>query len=860
MSNQKTYQNTLLLIDGNSLVNRAFYAMPPLNNAQGVPTQAVYGFATMLFRAINDYKPRFVAVAFDLPKPTFRHIKYSQYKATRKKMPDELVVQMPILKEMLKNMGICILEKEGYEADDILGTVAKSASEEGVKTYIITGDRDAYQLITNNVSVLITKRGLSDIIEFTPDVLKQEVGLLAEQIIDYKALCGDSSDNIPGVAGVGEKTALGLLNEYITLEGVYSNIEKITGKLKERLVNDKDNAFLSRELATIDVTVPLEYSVCDSSFNLPFSSDVKQFFIENGFKSLLKRDELFESGGQQIVALAVKKEIAKHKISSVEDLKAKLNEVNGGALAVHFGDNISLSFESGVEYEIELAKTLLDIGLDFTSVIGVIKDLLEDEATEKIVFDAKKTLNLLTTFGIEFNNFFDVKLAQYLVDMSLPLEKIGDLLLAYDFDNTAVATGLFDLATELKKQLANQEMTSLYYDIELPLVRVLFNIEKEGFKVDKQKLVKMGEEFSVKIAELSKEIQEIADKEFNVNSPKQLGEVLFEHLKIPYPKKDKKFSTAVEILELLENDYPICSKVLAYRKLAKLNSTYVEGLLRASSASGVVHTEFKQALTTTGRLSSVEPNLQNIPTRDEMGREIRKAFVPKSGDRVLICADYSQIELRLMAHFSGDPIMIEAYKNNEDIHAETAAKVFGVSIDNVDSDMRRSAKAVNFGIIYGISGFGLANQLKVGNFTAKRYIDNYFEKFSGVKAYLDGAVANAKKLGYAKTLFGRRRRIPELLSSNAGLRNFGERAAMNLPLQGTAADIIKIAMIKVSEVLRGTSGKIILQVHDEIIVEVDKFEAEAVSKKVKEVMEKSTELNVPLVVDINIGGSWYEAK
>ncbi|MCL2797183.1 MAG: DNA polymerase I [Firmicutes bacterium] len=915
--------DNFVLIDGNSLLNRAFYALPPLNNKDGVPTQAVYGFTTMLVKAILDYKPKFLAVAFDLPAPTFRHLKYDGYKATRKKMPDELAVQLPILKEMLRIAGIKILEKPGFEADDIIGTMAKincrgdggidgfnAAACKGSQessilsippsprqvTYIITGDRDAFQLIDGCVRVVLTRRGLSEVTEFDEKTLAEEFKLTPAQIIDYKALCGDASDNIPGVPGVGEKTALSLLETYKTLDGVYGGVDGITGKLQEKLLAGKESAYLSFELATIDTAVPLECMPSDCAYPFPFSLQVKRFFIDNGFRSLVKREELFAgeklggqlSGSGQLTVggglLAEDNRRCEVEISSVNTF-CELTEIcrqwtnedelfSVGApqtpssavhhppstVAVHIGESVHISANTEREHVINITHSLIDPGLDYTQVLAALKPPLENPGISKTVFDAKALKKKLIEYGISLNNYFDVKLAQYLVDMSAPLDSVPDLLAAHGIPGGAPAAGLCTLRDILTQKLSDLHMGALYREIELPLVDILHRMEREGFKVDTAKLREFGADFSQRAAKLSNEIQNEAGQPFNVNSPKQLAKVLFEDLKIPYPKKGGSFSTAAEILEQLEGEYPVVKKILAYRSLAKLNSTYVEGLLNVADARGVVHTEFKQTLTTTGRLSSVEPNLQNIPVREEEGRALRAAFIPKNKDSVLICADYSQIELRLMAHLSGDEGMISAFKAGEDIHASTAAGVFGVPLAEVTSKMRREAKAVNFGIIYGISDFGLAKNLGIPVYQAKQYIESYFARFPQVKQYMDASVALAKSRGYAETLFGRIRKIPELFSPNFNMRSFGERVAMNMPLQGSAADIIKIAMNNVDRALVGKKSKLILQVHDELIIDAPEEEAEEVAALLKSCMESAAVLKVPLVADVGVGKNWLLCK
>ncbi len=846
-----------LIIDGNSLANRAFYALPALSNGQGVPTQAVYGFATMLIKAIEEVSPDYIAVAFDLPVPTFRHKRYSLYKATRKKMPEELGVQFPLLKEMLGKMNIRVVEKEGFEADDIIGTMVKHS---GMKSYIITGDKDSLQLIDDDVTVMLTKRGITEIQELNPDSLMREFNFVPSQIIDYKALCGDSSDNIPGVPGVGDKTAQSLIAQYGDLAGVYSHIDEISGKLKDRLVSGRESAELSYELATINTEVPLEISAKDCAYPYPFGNSVKSFFIDMKFKTLIKRAEIFTPEASGIVPEEERRK-PPCEIQSVGSI-GKLTEILSGDVkrfAFNIGESVNFALDNAGEKSVSIVYSLIDDGLDYNAVLSVFKPLLENPEVETIVFDAKALMKTLELSGISLKGYLDVKLMQYLVDMKVNYENLTKFLEAYEISEREPATGLMYICSSLSSELEKLGMHKLYYDVELPLVEVLRNMEKRGFRIDAKILTDFGEDFAKKQDELSEEIFADAGERFNINSPKQLAKVLFENMGIPYPKKSRTYSTSAEILELLVKKYPIASKVLRYRYYAKLNSTYVDGLRKLADRNGIVHTEFRQTLTATGRLSSVEPNLQNIPVRQEEGRKLRAAFVASEGN-VLTSADYSQIELRLMAHFSGDEKMVDAYRNNEDIHTSTAAEVFGVDKKDVTRDMRREAKAVNFGIIYGISDFGLGENLGLSTHQAREYIAKYFEKFSGVKAYLDRAVKVAKENGCATTLLGRIRKIPELISSNYVTRQFGERVAMNMPLQGSAADIIKIAMINVEKALAGMKSKLILQIHDELIVDTAPDEQEEVKRILKENMESAAELLVPLTVDVGQGKSWFDCK
>ena len=846
-----------MIIDGNSLANRAFYALPTLSNGQGTPTQAVYGFATMLIKAIEDIAPDYIAVAFDLPIPTFRHERYELYKANRKKMPEELAVQFPLLKEMLKKMEISIVQKAGFEADDIIGTMVKRS---GMKSYIITGDRDSLQLIDDDVTVMLTKRGISEIQELNPQTLLSEMHFTPSQVIDYKALCGDSSDNIPGVPGVGDKTAMALIEKYKDLDGVYAHLDEIGGKMQEKLVSGKESAYLSYELATIKTDVELDVSAKDCAYPYPFGGAVKSFFIDMKFKTLIKRNEIFTPDVSGVVPEEERRKppcVVKN-VGSVDEIESILNK-NIKRIALDIGGSVNFALDSVEEHKIGIVFSLLDDGLDYDEVLKALKPIIENEKIEKVVFDAKALMKTLEPSGITLKGYIDVKLMQYLVDMKVGYESLGAFLEAYEISPSEPATGLMHVCNALTSEIEKLGMHKLYYDVELPLVEVLRRMERRGFRVNSNELIKFGEDFSQKEDALAEEIYAEAGEKFNINSPKQLAKILFEKMGISYPKKSKTYSTSAEILELLEAKYPIARNVLRYRYYAKLNSTYVDGLRKLADMNGIVHTEFRQMLTTTGRLSSVEPNLQNIPVRQDEGRKLRAAFVASEGN-VLTSADYSQIELRLMAHFSGDEKMVEAYRNGDDIHASTAAEVFGVDKSEVTGEMRRRAKAVNFGIIYGISDFGLAESLGISTREAREYIAKYFEKFSGVKAYLEKAVKTAKENGYATTLLNRMRKIPELISSNYMTRQFGERVAMNTPLQGSAADIIKIAMINVEKALEGKKSKLILQIHDELIVDTAPDEAEEVKSILKENMENAIKLSVPLTVEVGQGVSWFDCK
>lgn len=844
--------DNLLLIDGNSLINRAFYALPPLTNNKGEPTQAVYGFTTMLIGMIGKYKPKYIAVAFDLPAPTFRHKMYDGYKATRKKMPDELAAQLPILKRQLRLMNISIVEKEGYEADDIIGTLSRDRS---VMTYIITGDRDSLQLIDDTTSVVMTKRGITETVLYDEKQLLADYGLTPKQVIDYKSLAGDSSDNIPGVPGVGDKTATGLIAEYGSLDGVYEHVFEISGKLGEKLRLGEQSARISYELATINVNVPLDEKTTDFTFDFPFTRTVKRFFIDNNFKSIIKRDELFAEDAAQTEETE-KIDFSRVTIEKLEELTAVLDKAEAFSFAAS-SDGIAASVDGKIEYYMPLRLTLLDVGFGYNEVIKALSPYFADKNKDKFLFEAKKFKHELAKSGYDLTNYDDVKLLQYLVDMRIDAETPGGLLENAGYDKNYPAAAMFALGKRLLADVEKLGMTELYERAERPLTDVLFAMEERGVKVDVDKLDELGEKFTARAAEIAEVVYRLAGRKFNVNSPRQLATVLFDELKIPYPKKGAKHSTNSDILESLQGEYEIVGHALEYRSLMKLNSTYVEGIRKLLTPDNVIHTDYKQTMTSTGRLSSAEPNLQNIPVRDDEGKQLRGLFVARPG-YTLVSADYSQIELRLMAHFSGDELMLKLYNEGEDIHMRTAAEIFGVKPSEVTSKMRREAKTVNFGIIYGISEYGLAQNLKCSPYVAKKYMTRYFERFKGIKPYLDGIVENAKKTGYTTTLLGRKRFIPELNSSNFQTRQFGERAAMNMPLQGSAADIIKLAMNAVYDKLKGTNSYLILQIHDELIVEARDDEVEKIEELLRSCMENAVKLRVPLTVDVEHGKSWID--
>ena len=850
----------LVLIDGNSLINRAFYAMPLLTTKSGIYTNAVYGFLNMFFKVLSDEQPSHAAVAFDLKAPTFRHKLFTEYKGTRKPMPEELRPQIPLLKELLSLMGIKTFEKEGSEADDIIGTIAKHTS---IKTIIITGDKDSFQLVDNETEVHFTKRGITDIEVYNNVNFTEKTSLSPAQIIDLKALMGDSSDNIPGVPGIGEKTAKALLLEYGNIENLYSNTDNLKGKLQEKIVNNKELCYLSKTLATINCNCGVDTDLKNMEIPARFSLKAKERFTELEFKSLYKKSELFEDGEP----LAPEKETIKKDITSVTvDDFAVLNKISATNISLTIGSrNINLS-DGDTEYIINVRETLLDDGFNLSDALKALKPLLTGDKT-LIVF-SKKELKHFVKNNVDITLTApceDVSLLRYLAEFSGREETLLDLLTEYDLSALTPASSLMEIYEELKVKLKEEGLENLYSNVELPLTDLLYDMEVSGFKVDYNALSEAGEKYRVMLLDLESKIRDFAnDDSLNVNSPKQLGELLFEKLKIGKGKKTKTgYSTTAEILETLEDAHPIVPLILTYRRIQKLQSTYIEGFKPLiDKKTGLIHTSFNQTVTATGRLSSKEPNLQNIPVRDDEGKELRKFFVPKSSDRILISADYSQIELRLLAAFSDCKALIDAFNNEKDVHASTAAKVFGVDINDVTPAMRSNAKAVNFGIIYGISEYGLAKNLKISNAKAREYINSYFSEYPEVKKYMDENVASAKENGYAITLLGRKRYIKELFSSNYNLKSFGERVAMNMPLQGSSADIIKLAMLGVANRIKkeNLKSELILQVHDELIIDAFIDEKEKIEKILVEEMEGAVKLSVKLTVGLGCGKTWFDAK
>lgn len=842
----------LLLLDSNSLLHRAYYALQSSNltDSKGNPTGAVYGFVSMFARLVHEEKPTHVAATFDLKAPTFRHKMYEAYKGTRKPMPDDLAAQVPVLKKLVAELGVKIVELEGYEADDILGTLSDKFD---VQTVIVTGDRDSLQLIDDNTVVLYTKRGITDVVRYDRERLKEE-GFTPEKIIDYKALRGDVSDNIPGIPGIGEKTALNLLNEYGTLEKVLENAESVPGKLGEKIRDGKDSARLSYELATIKRDVPIAVELDDLSFGYPLPAAAKKALETLEFSSLVKRFDFADVNNKDTSVNKI--ECKTIELDDIGKIKALVSENVGKPFAIYVDDLVRLAFGNDTEYVIRQNYDLFG-GITTDDILKEIAPLFKKGRA--ITFDFKKLLHAFDNSGIEIpDEADDVLLMGYLVFGGRNFPDIAALANAVGTDGKSVAT-FFGIKEILSREIKNKEMQSLYGDIELPLERVLFDMERTGIKVDRKVLDGLKEKYEDEIEKLTAEIYGFAGEKFNINSPKQLTVILFEKLGLKPSKKNKSgLSVNVEVLEKLYDEHPIIPLILRYRQISKLLSTYVLGLEKAISSDGRIHTEYKQMLTNTGRLSSTEPNLQNIPTRTAEGKEIRRAFVADEG-KVLISADYSQIELRLIASMSGDENLIRAYNESRDIHATTAAEIYGVDEKDVTPEMRRNAKAVNFGIIYGISDFGLAQNLSIRPKEAKAYIEKYFETYPKVKSFMDGQVEFASANGFVRTLFNRIRIMSELSSGNYAVREFGKRASMNFPLQGTAADIIKIAMLDTAKNLEKTGAKLLLQVHDELIVEANEKNAEEVKDILKKSMENAVKLKVPLTVDVESGKNWYEA-
>ncbi|MDY5819944.1 MAG: DNA polymerase I [Candidatus Borkfalkiaceae bacterium] len=850
--------NKLVLIDGNSLINRAFYATPPLSAKDGTPTNAVYAFVNMLVRIIGDIKPRYMLVAFDRKEPTFRHEMYADYKGTRKPMPEDLRPQIDLMKKVLDTMGISRYEQAGIEADDIIGSMAKRYKGD---TIIITGDKDSFQLVDETTSVYFTRRGITETEIYSNENFKEKTGIEPIQIIDLKSMMGDSSDNIPGIAGVGEKTALSLVEKYGSLENLYSHIDELSGKLKEKVENSKDIAYLSKTLATINVKLDIPVKDEDMGYSFPFGAATKKLFIDLDFKNVLRREELFLADDE--ISVSVKKNKELPEIIEVNDVVSLPKFDEDKLLAVNLGDNLNV-YDGEKEYKINITDNFFDKGIMYGEAVRYLEKLVEKDKRNFIVYAKKDLRTELNKFKVAFNAFaYDVAIEKYLADFSGKDEKLSEVIAAYDLDKDRIGWSLNEIHDRLFEKLKTENMLDLYEKVELPLSDVLFSMERSGFKVDVATLNEMANEYDKRIAVIAEKIDEYAGEKVNPNSPKQLGKILYDKLGLISGKKKGNPSTSADVLEKIADKHPIVPLILKYRQLQKLNSTYIKGFRPLiDEDTGLIHTCFNQTLTTTGRLSSKEPNLQNIPVREQEGKEIRKLFVSSFENGKIVGADYSQIELRLLAHFSKCQPLIDAFLSGKDIHRITASQVFGVGEDQVTPEMRRSAKAVNFGIIYGISDYGLSEQLKISPKKAGEYIAKYFEAYPHVKEYMNSNVEFARKNGYVSTLLGRKRYIPEINSSNFNLRSFGERAAMNMPLQGTAADVIKIAMIKVANRIKkeGLRSRLILQVHDELIVDTAEDEVEEVKNILVEEMQSAVTLSVPLTVETECGTRWFDAK
>ncbi len=868
----------LVLIDGHSILNRAFYGIPDLTNSEGIHTNAVYGFLNIMLRILDEEKPQYLTVAFDVKAPTFRHKLFEQYKGTRKPMPAELHQQVPVIKEVLTSMGVKIIELPGYEADDLLGTIARKGEMDGLSVSVVSGDRDLLQLATNRIRIRIpkTKKGTTEIENYYEDDVVAAYGVTPTEFIDMKALMGDTADNIPGAPGIGEKTAAAIIGTYHSIENAFEHLDDIKpNKAKSSLEENRAQVELSKVLATIDTNAPIDYDIQDARIDNLFTREAYELFKRYEFKSLLKK-------------------FSSEKTADYRDILTKVNILEDY-------DDVIACFEKAQKKKDMFAFEFLADGLVLLTQKDVISyipiqnfvtgDMLAESVKELIKsgkcavsMDLKKQLAYLgsDTKG----NYFDASIGAYLLNplkesynyddiardylqISVPSESERVKAGGASESEIAMQTGILNVyfayegVPVIQNELNKQGMMRLFEQIEMPLVFVLFDMESYGMKVDRESLKVYGDKLSIRIAELEKSIHSLAgETDFNINSPKQLGEVLFDKMGLSGGKKTKTgYSTSADVLEKLKDTHPIINDVLEYRQLTKLKSTYADGLAEFIGEDNRIHSRFNQKITATGRISSTDPNLQNIPVRMELGKQIRKVFVPED-DYIFVDADYSQIELRILAHLSGDVNLIEAYKQAQDIHRITASQVFHVPFDEVTDQMRRNAKAVNFGIVYGISSFGLSQDLSISRKEAAEYIERYFENFPGIKQYLDGLVAGAKEKGYVTTMFGRKRPVPEISSSNFMQRSFGERIAMNSPIQGTAADIIKLAMIRVHNRLKeaGLKSRLILQVHDELLIECYEPEIDEVKDILQNEMAHAAELLVPLETDMHEGKNWFEAK
>ena len=867
----------IVLIDGHSILNRAFYGLPDLTNAEGLHTNAVYGFLTIMFRILEEEKPEYLTVAFDVHAPTFRHEMYTGYKGTRKPMADELRQQVPVIKEVLHAMGIRTVEQAGLEADDLLGTLSRRCEEQGMEVSVISGDRDLLQLATEHVKIRIpkTKQGRTEVEDYYAKDVRERYQVTPKEFIDLKALMGDASDNIPGVPSIGEKTATKIIVEYHSIEEAYAHVDEVKPPRASKALKEHwDMAVMSKELATINVTADFPYELSEAELGNIYTEEAYAYFKKLQFKNLLSRFDVAVPANQVEDAF---KEITDERTAEAVFKKAE-NAGCAGACIFRNTENVLPLFKDQAEFGgIGLCFSKEDIycirtGNGITAE-WLLKNL-EDTARSVerfVMFDIKQALS---DIRLECpKNCFDATVAAYLLNplknnytyedvareqLNIIIEDKAELHIKVCYE----AYTAYAASSILWEKLKECRMDRLFTEIEMPLVFTLYDMEQNGVRIEAEALKYYGDQLGGKIVELEKEIYADAGETFNINSPKQLGVVLFENMKLPGGKKTKTgYSTAADVLEKLAPDYPVVSKILEYRQYSKLKSTYADGLANYICGDGRIRSKFNQTITATGRLSSTEPNLQNIPIRMELGRLIRKVFVPEEG-YVFVDADYSQIELRVLAHCSGDSHLIEAYREAEDIHRITASQVFHVPFEEVTEQQRRNAKAVNFGIVYGISSFGLSQDLSITKKEAAQYIEDYFHTYPGIKSFLDDTVKHAKEMGYVVTLFNRRRPVPELSSGNFMQRSFGERVAMNAPIQGTAADIIKIAMTGVNRRLKEKQMKsrLVLQVHDELLIEAHRSELDEVKTILKEEMENAASLDVPLEVDMHTGDNWYEAK
>ena len=870
----------LLLLDGNSLAYRAFFALPLLTNDQGIHTNAVYGFTTMLQKILGEEQPTRILVAFDAGKTTFRHNTFKEYKDGRQKTPPELSEQFPYLRTLLDAYNMKRYELDMYEADDIIGTLSRQADEQGIETIIISGDKDLTQLASENTTVYITRKGMTDIEQYTPAHIEEKYGLTPLQIIDMKGLMGDSSDNIPGVPGVGEKTAIKLLTQHPTVEEVYAHLDDVKGaKLKEKLIANEQQALMSKELATINRHVPLALSIDDLAWTAPNTEALFELWRELSFKSLIEKSELAVTDTAEKIAISLA--IIEHMTDEFADTMAVHVELENEHY--HSCEILGMSFTAG--------ETSYYMSFEALQQAEDIKAYLADETKTKYVYDVKAQKAALSRFGIELNGVVaDMLLAAYIDEPAQNLEDVAAVAKRYGYNEVQLAEQVYgkgakraipeqDVLAEhvarkalavwhalptIEQALREKEQFDLYSTLELPLAFILCDMECAGVVVNEQRLIEMGEELASKLTAIEQKIYALAGTDFNINSPKQLGVILFEKLALPVIKKTKTgYSTAADVLEKLQPEHAIIDYILEFRQLGKLKSTYIDGLLKVvHEGDHKIHTRYQQALTATGRLSSIDPNLQNIPVRLEEGRKIRQAFVPSREGWKLFSADYSQIELRVLADMADEANLIEAFNHDLDIHTKTAMDVFGVAQEEVTSNMRRQAKAVNFGIVYGISDYGLSQNLGITRKEAAEFIERYFESYPGVQGYMQTIVEQAKKDGYVTTLLNRRRYLPDLTSRNFNVRSFAERTAMNTPIQGTAADIIKKAMIDMAAALRekNLQATMLLQVHDELIFEAPPEELAILEELVPAVMEAAVALKVPLKADAASGNTWYDAK